>query len=97
MKGKVIIINIEIKNNSRLKELLFKIYSKIEDMLFSIIQAMPVSFIPRFLMRLTEHYINKRISDLNRQLIRDRWRSIGLEKVVDDIRKQDTKRAPLEG
>lgn len=97
MKGKVIIINIKIRNNSRLKELFYKIYSKIEDMLFSVIQAMPVSFIPRFLMRFVEHYINKRISDLNRQLIRDRWRSLGLEKVVDNIRKQDINKAPIEG
>ena len=42
-------------------------------------------------MNWMEHYTNKRIADLQQQLIRDRWYNIELEKAVDKIhdRQQD--------
>lgn len=36
-------------------------------------------------MNWMEHYTNKRIADLQQQLIRDRWYSIELEKAVNNI------------
>ena len=36
-------------------------------------------------MNWMEHYTNKRIADLQQQIIRDRWYNIELEKAVDKI------------
>lgn len=45
-----------------------------------------------------ERYTNKRIAELNQQIIHNKWRSMALDKAVDDIhsRQQDKKQAPSE-
>lgn len=53
--------------------------------MFSIIQKVPEQFIPHFLMTWLEHYTDKRIAELRHQIIRDRWRSVELETVVNKI------------
>ena len=78
-------INIEIQKPNRFKDLLHKIFNRLEDLMFSIIQKLPEKMIPHFLMDWMEQYTNKRLSELKQQIIRNRWHTIELEKVVDNI------------
>lgn len=59
-----------------------------EDMLFFIISKLPEKFIPHPLMVFLDKYTTKRIAELKHQLIKDNWRTVVLEKVVDDISKE---------
>ena len=59
-----------------------------EDMLFYIISKLPEKFIPHPLMVFLDKYTTKRIAELKHQLIKDNWRTVVLEKVVDDISKE---------
>ena len=81
-------IYIEIKKPNRFKDLIHKIYNRLEDLLFAIIQKIPEKHIPSFLMNWLEHYTNKRLSELQSQIIRKRWQTIELEKAIDNIRKR---------
>ena len=81
----MIYIYIEIQKQNRFKNLLHKIHSKLEDMLFSILQHTPDKFIPKSLMRWFEKYTNKRLAQLKSDVIRKRWQTIELEKAVDKI------------
>ena len=84
MEG-VIYINIEIQKPNRFKDFLHKIYDRLEDLIFAIIQKIPEKDIPSFLMNWMEHYTNKRLSELQSQIIRKRWQTIELEKAIDKI------------
>ena len=81
----LIYIYIEIQKPNRFKDLLHKIHSKVEDILFSILQHTPDKFIPKSLMRWFEKYTNKRLAQLKSDVIRKRWQTIELEKAVDNI------------
>lgn len=81
-------INIEIKKPNRFKDLLNKIYSRLEDLLFFIIKRTPDKIIPDFLMKWLEKYTEKRLLQLKQEVIRNRWRTVELEKSVDKINKQ---------
>ena len=81
----LIYIYIEIQKPNRFKDLLHKIYDRLEDLIFAIIQKIPEKHIPSFLMNWMEHYTNKRLSELQSQIIRKRWQTIELEKAVDKI------------
>lgn len=85
----MILINIEIQKPNRFKDLLHKIHSRLEDLLFSIIQHMPEKMIPACLMNWMERYTSKRIAELKQQIIRNRWQTIELEKIVDDIHNRE--------
>ena len=87
---------INLKPRNPLQELLDKSHSKAEDLLFSIIQHLPV--VPSFLANWLEKYMDKRISELQHETIKQQWDKISLEQVVDDIhdRQQNTKKAPSE-
>ena len=78
-------MNIEIQKPNRFKDLVHKIHSRLEDMMFSIIQKLPEKMIPHSVMDWMEHYTNKRLSELKQQIIRNRWYTIELEKAVDNI------------
>ena len=78
-------INIEIQKPNRFKDLLHKIFNRLEDLMFSIIQKLPEKMIPHSLMNWMERYTNKRLSELQSQIIRKRWQTIELEKAVDKI------------
>ena len=78
-------INIEIQKPNRFKDLLHKIFNRLEDLMFSIIQKLPEKMIPHSVMNWMEHYTNKRLTELKQQIIRNRWHTIELEKVVDNI------------
>ena len=81
----MIYIYIEIQKPNRFKDLLYKIYDRLEDLIFTIIQKIPEKHIPSFFMKWMKHYTNKRLSELQSQIIRKRWQTIELEKAVDKI------------
>lgn len=45
-----------------------------------------------------ERYMTKRIAELKQEIIKDRWKSMELDKAVDNIanRQQNTEKAPSE-
>lgn len=92
----MITINIELKDRNRIKELLHKLHSRVEDIAFSIIMKLPERFIPQWLMEWLDRYTTKRISQLKQQTIHDTWRKMYIEKAADEIatRQQNTKKAP---
>lgn len=94
----MIIIDIEIKDRNRIKEFLHYIYSKLEDLMFSITLKIPEKYIPQFLMEWLDRYTKKRLTELKQQTIHQTWRNLYLEKAVDDIsdRQQSKKETPSE-
>ena len=78
-------INIELKPQNQLKIFFHKIHSKSEHILFSIITKIPEHLIPSFLMNWTERYTTNRIESLKQQIVRDRWKSVELNKAIEHI------------
>ena len=76
----MILIYIEIKKQNRFKDLLHKIFNRLEDSLFNLFQKMPTCLITWM-----EHYTDKRIAQLQHQIIRSKWQTIELEKAVNNI------------
>lgn len=81
----MILIYIEIKKQNRFKDLLHKIFNRLEDSLFNLFQKMPEKMIPARLMTWMEHYTDKRIAELQYQIIRSKWQTMELEKTVNNI------------
>lgn len=92
----MIIIEIEIKDRSKVKEFLSMLNSKIEDLMFELLQKVPERFIPHSLMEWLDKYLTKRIQQLKQQNIKNTWRNVYLEKVVNDINSRTQKEAPLD-
>ena len=90
----MIIINIELKPRNKFETFLHETYDKLEDIVFDIILKVPERFIPSFLMKHIEHYIDKRTQALQQQIIKQRWQQVALEHAVSDIRGK--KKAPQE-
>lgn len=82
-------INIEIQKPNRFKDLLHKIFNRLEDLLFTIVPKLPEKFIPSSLMNWMERYTDKRLAELKQQIIRDQWKKIALEKAIENIHKQN--------
>ncbi len=83
--SEVIIIDIEIKKRSIVREFLYKLHSSSEDLFFKIILRIPERLIPHFVMEWLDRYTTKRINQLNQEIIKDRWKSMYLEKAIDEI------------
>ncbi len=97
----LIIIYIEIKDRNSVKEFLHRMHSKLEDIMFSIIQKLPEKFIPNWLMEWLDHYTTKRINELKQQHIKQVWKNMYLQNAVNEIsnRQQNsiqTEKAPSE-
>ena len=92
----MITIDIELKDHNRIKEFLHKIYSRLEDLLFTIISKLPEKFIPPAMVQWLDRYLDKRISELKQQTIKQTWQTMYLQSAVDDIhnRQQAIKEAP---
>ena len=92
----MIIIDVEIKDRNKFKEFFQNLHSKLEDLLFSIIQKLPEKIIPSSLMNWLDRYTTKRISQLQQEIIKQRWQQDTLEKAVSEIRSinQGTEKAP---
>ena len=78
-------IDIEIKKRSRVKEFFHKLHSDTEDLLFRLIMKLPEKYIPSVLMEWLDRYTTKRIQQLELQKVKQTWRNVYLQKVVDDI------------
>lgn len=89
-------IDIEIRKSNRIKDFFHKLYNKLEDLIFSIVQKLPERLIPHQLMEWIERYLNKRISQLQQETIKQNWKNVYLQKAVTEIhnKQQDTKKAP---
>ena len=61
------------------------LHSRIEDLMFSILMKLPDRFLTPTLMNWLDHYTTKRLDSLQRQLIKDRWKTIELKKTLDKI------------
>lgn len=59
--------------------------------MFNIIEKLPEKWLSAPLMDWMVRYTQKRIAELNQQIIRDRWKLAGYEKVTQHIREQDKK------
>ena len=68
----VVHINIEIEKHNCFKDLTHKIFDWLEDLMFSVFQKLPEKFIPGSVMNWMEKYTNKRISELQQQIVHDR-------------------------
>lgn len=88
----MIIINSELKEHNQPKGFFHRLHSKIEDTAFAIIQKLPEKFIPHFLMNWLDRYLDKRITELKQQTIKQTWRKMQLQDAVDKIsrRQQDS-------
>ena len=92
--SEVIKIDIELKKRSIVKESLHKLHSTSEDLLFKLIMKLPDRFIPSTLMEWLDRYTTKRIRQLELQNVKNTWRNVYLEKVVNDINSRTQKEAP---
>ena len=94
----MIVIDIEIRKPNRIKVFFQNFHSRLEDILFSIIQKLPERFIPSPLMDWLERYLDKRITTLKQESIKMAWQNMHLQNAVDDIhsKHQSTKKAPSE-
>lgn len=90
----MIFINIEIKKQNKFKDFFHKRYSRLEDLLFSLIQKLPERFIPEFLMNWFDRYTTKRSNQLKQEQVRNTWRNTYLQKAAKEIR--DKQKAPHE-
>ena len=82
-------MNIELKNQNIFRRIYNKLRNKSEGFLFALIQRLPEHFIPASLMNWMDRYTDKRIAELQRQLIKDNWTNVELQKAVEQIRQQD--------
>lgn len=84
-------IDIELKDHNKTKEFFRKLRNTLEDLVFSIILKMPDRFIPQWLMNWITHYADKRIQELNQQIIKNIWTQDALERALSDIHSQQRK------
>lgn len=85
-------MNIEIKPRNKAKEFCNRLHDTLEDILFSIVQKLPESLFPSFLMTWLDRYTTKRTQQLQQEIIRQQWQQIYLEKAVEEIHEKQTKK-----
>ena len=82
----MITIDVEPKDRNRTKDFFHRLHSKLEDIAFAIIQKLPEKFIPHFLMEWLDRYLDKRITELKQQTIKQTWRNMQLQDAVDNLK-----------
>lgn len=87
-------INIKIKKRNRFKGLFYKMYNRTEDILFLMIQNLPLRLVPKFLIVWFNKYMDKRLAELKKQIVHDKWQSMELHEAVKIIRQQAKNKAP---
>lgn len=85
-------MNTEHNNCSRIQALLHQIYNKSEDLLFMLVSKIPESMIPKSVMDWLGRYTNKRIAELQRQIIHDRWQTVKLDETLKQIKDEKSKK-----
>lgn len=72
-----------------------KICSKIENLFFDVIQRIPDRFIPQFVMNRIDQYLDKRLNEMQQQVIKYKWEQVELEKTVKNLHiAAEQKKAP---
>lgn len=72
-----------------------KIGNRLENLFFDVIQRIPERFIPQFIMNRIERYMDKRILEMQQQIIKYKWQEVELEKTVQKLHMAaDVKEAP---
>ncbi len=90
-------INIHLEKHNRTKEFFRKLHSNLEDLAFSIILKLPNRFTPCWLMYWFNNYADRRIQELQQQIIKNKWEQAALEKALSDIHaQQDKEKAPAD-
>lgn len=79
------IIDIEIKKHSIVKDFLYKLHDRLEDLFFKIIMKLPERLIPSSLMEWLEQYTLKRINQIKQQNVKQTWRNMYLKDALDNI------------
>lgn len=92
----MIIIEIKIEDRSKFKDFLSTLRSKIEGLVFLFLQNIPERYIPQFLMEWLDNCLTKRIQQLKAEFLKNTWRNIHLENVVNDINAKTQKEAPAD-
>ena len=82
----------EHNNCSRIPALLHKTHDKLEDLLFTLVSKLPESLIPKSVMDWLGRYTNKRIAELQRQIIHDRWQTVKLDETLKQIKDETRKK-----
>ena len=85
-------MNTEHNNCSRIPALFHKTHDKLEDLLFTLVSKLPESLIPKSVMDWLGRYTNKRIAELQRQIIYDRWLSVELDETFKQIKDETCKK-----
>lgn len=81
-------MNIEIKKPNRIKEFFQNVHSKLEDLMFDIIQRLPDAMMPDCFMEWLDRYTTKRLDQLKQENIRLTWENMYLEDAVKEISKR---------
>lgn len=82
-------MDIEFTKTSHLEKFKNALHNKAEDMIFAIILKIPERLIPRSFMEWLDKYLTRRTNQLNQKLIKDKWRIMNLEKVLDEISREN--------
>lgn len=76
----------EHNNCSRIPPLFHKTHDKLEDLFFTLVSKLPESLIAKSVMDWLGRYTNKRIAELQRQIIHDRWQTVKLDETLKQIK-----------
>ena len=72
-----------------------KIGNKLENLFFDVIQRIQERFIPQFIMNRIERYMDKRILEMQQQIIKYKWQEVELEKTIQKLHMAaEQKKAP---
>lgn len=82
----IIINHITVEEPNKKKEFCKRIKSKMEDLLFSIIELLPEKLIPKFVMEWVSKYIDKRTAELKKEQIQANWKKVYTEKAVEELK-----------
>lgn len=80
--------SIKVKKPDKKKEFFNKFKSKVEDVLFSIIELLPEKLIPGFVMDWVSRYIDKRMNELKQEQIKVNWNKTYMEKAVEKLKEK---------
>lgn len=78
--------NITVKERSKIKEFCKRIKSKMEDMLFLLLERLPERLLPSWLINWMSQYIDKRMAELEREQVKANWEKVYLEQAVKELR-----------
>lgn len=79
-------MQIDIIHKSKISVAIKKLSSKLEDALLTLALWVTNYWQPSFLMDWLDRYSTKRIKQLQMEQVKNNWKMVGLQEVVDQIR-----------